>query len=363
VRSILEERGFQVKMVFSDFDHLKKVEVTYDDPQVIGIEVPAYQKNVSIRRLYSHAIFSYQLRKVLTAEEPDLILADVPPNTIARSVAWYKGKNEKCKVIFDILDLWPESFSRSKVLKVPFWFWKKIRTSALPKADYVTLECDYYKDFLVDSLEESGYSTLYLCKPPLDERLLFSHESFHGENTLNFCYLGSMNHIINLPAIVKMLTAIHQMRPVKVYLIGDGERRELFISQLKANGIHVEYLGLIFDEKAKNDVFRKCHFGINMYNDNVIVGLTMKSLDYFRVGLPTINMNIYDTGVLVNNYQSGVDLSVENWDQAIEDIVALSEEQWNLLHENTLKMFGENFSEAVFQKNFNQVLERIGVNQ
>ena len=363
VRSILEERGFQVKMVFSNFDHVKKQEVSYEEPQIIGIKVPAYQKNISVKRLYSHIIFSYKLRKVLKMERPDFIFADIPPNTIAGSVAWYKEKNRECKVIFDVFDLWPESFSDSKILKVPFWFWKRIRTSALPKANMITLECDYYRKFLRDSLKGSQHSVLYLCKPCLGQRVEFSHEGFHEESTLNFCYLGSMNNIINIPAITKMLTTIHQKRPVKVYLIGDGERRELFIRQLKRNGMDVEHLGLVFDENLKNDVFKKCHFGINMYNDNVIVGLTMKSLDYFRVGLPTVNMNIYDTGILVKDYQSGFDLSGENWDEVVEEIVTIREEKWNNLHENTIKMFHEKFSEAVFKKNFNEVLERCGINQ
>ena len=363
VRRILEERGFQVKMVFSNFDHLKKQEISYEDSQIIGIKVPAYQKNISVKRLYSHIIFSCKLRKVLNKEKPDFIFADIPPNTIAGSVAWYKGKNRECKVIFDVLDLWPESFSNSKALKMPFWFWKRVRTVALPKADVITLECDYYKVFLEDSLKGSQYSTLYLCKPPLKERLRFSHGDFHEKSALNFCYLGSMNNIINIPAITKMLTTIHQKRPVKVYLIGDGERREFLISQLKKNGIDVEYMGLVFDESPKSDVFRKCHFGINMYNDNVNVGLTMKSLDYFRVGLPTVNMNIYDTGILVKGYQSGFDLSRDNWNEVIEEIVTIKEEKWNFLHENTIQMFQEKFSEAVFHKNFNEVLERCGISK
>ena len=359
VRSILEERGFQVKLVFSNFDHLGKQDVFYEDSDIIGIQVPSYQKNISVKRLYSHMIFSSKLKKVLISEKPDLIIADIPPNTVGRSVAWYKRKNEKCKVIFDILDLWPESFSESKVLKVPFWFWKRIRTSALPKADYVTLECDYFKRFLVENLKEEGHSVLYLCKPPLKERLNFIHQ----EEILSFCYLGSMNNIINIPDIVRLFKGIGKKRKIKLTLMGDGERRDYFIEQLKSNGIDVDYLGLIFDETLKNDVLRRCHFGINMYNDNVIVGLTMKSLDYFRVGLPTINMNIYDTGVLVREYQSGFELSKEHWDERIDEIANVQEEEWRRLHENTLRMFHEQFSEAVFKNRFEQVLERCGINR
>ena len=359
VRSILEERGFQVKLIFSNFDHLEKQDVSYEDSNIIGIQVPSYKKNISLKRLYSHIIFSSKLKKVLTIEKPDIIIADIPPNTIGRSVTWYKGQNEKCKIILDILDLWPESFSQYKVLKIPFWFWKRIRTSALPKADYVTLECDYYKRFLVDNLKEERYSTLYLCKPPLKERLMFSHP----EEVLSFCYLGSMNNIINISDIVRMLRDIKEKRKVKLTLIGDGERREYFIEQLKDNRIDVDYLGLIFDETLKNDALKRCHFGINMYSDNVIIGLTMKSLDYFRVGLPTINMNIYDTGMLVREYQSGFELLKEHWDDKIDEIANVQKDEWEKLHENTLRMFQEQFSEAVFEKNFTEVLERCDINK
>ena len=359
VRSILEEGGFQVKLAFSNFDHLEKQYVSYKDANVIEIQVPSYRKNISIKRLYSHVMFSRKLKKVLTLEKPDLIIADIPPNTIGRSVAWYKEQNEKCKVILDILDLWPESFSPSKVLTVPFWFWKRIRTSSLPKADYVTLGCDYYNRFLAESLKEEKHSTLYLCKPPLEKRLELSYP----EEVLSFCYLGSMNNIINISNIVRMLKDVGKKRKVKLTLIGDGERREYFIEQLKANGIDVNYLGLIFDETLKNDALKKCHFGINMYNDNVIIGLTMKSLDYFRVGLPTINMNIYDTGILVKKYQSGFELSKEHWNEKIDEIVNVQKDEWEKLHENTLRMFQEQFSVAVFEKNFNKVLERCGINK
>jgi len=359
VRSILEERDFQVKLVFSSFDHLEKQSVTYEDSAIIGIQVPSYQKNISVKRLYSHVVFASKLKKVLALEKPDLIVADIPPNTIGRSVAWYKKQNENCKVIFDVLDLWPESFSRSKVLMVPFWFWKKIRTSALPKADYVTLECDYYKRFLRSDLKEEHHSTLYLCKSPMKKPLEFSHP----KEALSFCYLGSMNNIINIFDIVRMLKDVNKKRKVKLTLIGDGENREFFIEQLKVHGIEVDYLGLVFDETLKNDALKGCHFGINMYKNNVIVGLTMKSIDYFRVGLPTVNMNIYDTGILVKQYQSGFELSMEGWDNTVHEIINLQKEEWEKLHENTLQMFQEQFSVAVFEKNFNQVLERCGINQ
>jgi glycosyltransferase involved in cell wall biosynthesis len=357
VKSILEKRGYQVKMVFSNFDHIEKQHISYSNKDIIGIKVPAYKRNISIKRLYSHIVYSYRLRKVLALEKPDFIFADIPPNTIGMTVAWYKSRAKECKVIFDVLDLWPESFSKSKMLRIPFWFWRKIRTSTLPKGDYVTLECDLYKKFLSNDLIDDRYSTLYLCKPSLDEMIKFSHH----KNLISFAYLGSMNNIIDISAIIKMLVDISKSKSVKIYLVGDGERREYFVEQLDLHKIDFEYLGLVFDEKEKNEILRKCHFGINMYNDNVNVGLTMKSLDYFRVGLPTVNMNIYDTGILVTKYQSGFELTKDNWKETVAKMVSLQEGEWEELHENTMKMFQDNFSEAVFTRKFIEVLERCGI--
>jgi len=362
VENILIERGFQVKKIFSDYDHLRKKRTTYTDPSVIEISVPSYQKNISIKRLYSHIIFSCKLKKVLRTEKPNLIYADIPPNSIALGVASHKKRDKNCIIIFDILDLWPESFSKSKWLKLPFWFWKKIRTLALPKADYITLECDYYQQFLNPHLKKGMHSTLYLCKPPLEEKLRFSHP----EDTLNFCYLGSINNIINIPAIVEMLLEVKTNndnkaipRKTKLYIIGDGENREVFLNQLKDNGIDFEYAGAIYDEEKKNEILRRCHFGINMYNSSVAIGLTMKSLDYFRVGLPTINMNIMDTGILVDKYKSGYDISKDNWSEVINHIVTVDNHNWGILHSNTIQMFNDLFTESVFNSNFNKVLDKL----
>ena len=354
MEEILEEQGFQVKKVFSDFDHLDKKKVSYEDSSIIEIQVPRYHKNISMKRLTSHMVFACRLKKVLKREKPELIIADIPPNAVGMSVASYKKKNKGCKVIFDVLDLWPESFPESKLLRLPFWFWKRMRTKALPQGDYVTLECNHYKEFLEGSLREGKTSTLYLCKPPMKERLQFNHQ----EEALSFCYLGSINNIINIFAIVEMLRMIRRKRKVKLYLIGDGERREFFLNQLKVNKIPVEYLGLVFDDEVKHDVFRRCHFGINMYKDNVVVGLTMKSLDYFRAGLPTINMNIVDTGILVKKYNAGINLAGDSWSKGIDELIELNPKEWNTMHKNTQRMFDELFSQAVFKEKFEKVLER-----
>ena len=50
----------------------------------------------------------------------------------------------------------------------------------------------------------------------------------------------------------------------------------------------------------------RCHFGFNLMKPDVRVGLTMKSVDYFRHDLPILNNIPADTAELVDREQVGV---------------------------------------------------------
>ena len=84
--------------------------------------------------------------------------------------------------------------------------------------------------------------------------------------------------------------------PVTLHIIGDGESKQELIDAAKAGGATVEYHGKIHDPQDKQDIFDKCHFGLNIMK-SVCVGLTMKSIDGFLS--PIIN-NIPVTAGIVS---------------------------------------------------------------
>lgn len=45
----------------------------------------------------------------------------------------------------------------------------------------------------------------------------------------------------------------------------------------------------LYDFQRKQEVFDQCNYGFNVMKPSVVVGLTMKSLDYMCAGLPIIN--------------------------------------------------------------------------
>lgn len=339
VEDVLSELGYSVIFICSDFDHGAKSSYVIDKENAIQIHVKQYEKNLSIDRIKSHLQFSKKVYFKLKEINPDLIYAIIPPNSLVKKLSLYRKKNKKTKLIYDIFDLWPESLPVSGTVKKLLFCWKNLRDKHLRIADKVFTECDYYKRFLPKS---NSYKTAYLCKP--ERNLKFNHDNEH----INFIYLGSINSLIDIKAIINFLICVKNVKPVSLSIIGNGERVEEFKALLSAAEITFRDFGAIYDESEKDKVISECHFGINMYRAGLCIGLTMKSLEYFSRGLPIINCNIADTYDIVEKYGCGFNISV---DKDVKDMFKdFNEEKWLKMHSNTKKAYAENFSVGIYNE-------------
>lgn len=118
VRELLESDGYETVSYLSDFDHRSKSYIVDKNSECEYIHVPAYKKNLSIKRLISHYVFGEQLKRVLEKEKPDLIYCMLPPNSAAKHCLRYKKKIPQCKYFVDLIDLWPESMPIGGGIKI-----------------------------------------------------------------------------------------------------------------------------------------------------------------------------------------------------------------------------------------------------
>lgn len=303
----LQRLGMHPVYVTTDFLHVEKQTYTCSVPGCVQIHVPPYRKNLSISRILSHRSFARSVFRYLERERPRVVVSLLPPNYLAKYLARYKGRHPETKLIFDIFDLWPETFpsSRVKRLLAPvFRVWAGLRDRHLPVADYVTAECDLFRERLglSDERSETVYFSLdpYASDGPSPEPV---------RDRAHIAYLGSINNIIDIPRIVDVLSELNRRIPTVLHVIGAGERCEEFCDSVRASGVSVEYHGAIFDEDEKHRILSLCHFGLNVMKPSVCVGLTMKSVDYFRHGLPVINSIPADTWSFVEKNGVGVNLT------------------------------------------------------
>ena len=347
VHEFFKEKGFDVTVIHSDFRHIKKVHRKDLKDGFIFIKSKAYTKNISVARLYSHYKFAKDAFKAVEEIKPDLLYTLVPPNSLAKFAAKYKQKHIDVKLIFDLIDLWPESIPIGKIKKLPpFTFWKRMRDKSLKFADLVITECNLYRTVLAGALKGIKTETVYYAKKEIHVK---SNSQLSVEE-IHLAYLGSINNIVDISKIKEIIIAINVVKPVILHIIGDGESKQELIDAAESAGASVKYYGKIYDPQKKQDVFDKCHFGLNIMKDSVSVGLTMKSIDYFQHGLPIKNNIQADTEEIIEKYGIGVNINNKNTNTIRIEIIKKINVDFIEIKNKTKEIFYLFFTENKFKK-------------
>ena len=304
LHDVLTEEGHRVSVLTSDFRHFEKVRRTEPKTDYVFFEAQPYKKNLSFQRIRSHVKLSRRIFGYLSAQDGpiDLIWVLVPPNSFVKDAAEYKKSHAHTKVIFDLIDLWPETMPVGSVKSVfPFTVWRDLRDKNIKCADAVVTECALYQDRLKDVLDGIRTETLYLARP-LSEYV--PHLDL-PDDRFSLCYLGSINNIIDIDGIRRIILELKDKKPVTLHIIGDGERKDELISAAEQAGASVVFHGKVYDRGEKQRIFDSCHYGLNIMKESVCVGLTMKSMDYLEFGLPMINNIHGDTWDIIGKENIG----------------------------------------------------------
>lgn len=351
VRDVFAEKGYQVTVYLSDFDHFKKEKYQTKREDCEYIEVLPYSRNFSFARIRSHMKFAKSCLKIQKEDPADLVYVMVPPNSMARQFGMHHKKNPSYKLIFDLCDMWPESFpvkGMKPLLALPFSVWASLRDSSMKYADLIMSECDLFADMIRKHVPDEILKTFWLCR-----RQIVTEALPVESDILTFAYIGSINHVVDADAIVSVLAEVKKHTALKFHIIGDGESRERLISLLDENQIDYEYHGLVFDEEEKRKIFAKCHYGFNMMRDTACIGLTMKSLDYFAYDIPVINNVPADTWKMVEEHDLGFNIS----DPAdIVKILSVSEEDYKTMRESVISFHRDQLSPEHFRKKLGSFL-------
>lgn len=354
VEKVLKTRGYEVLIITSNYDHLLKKNYQTDRFRTVLVDVPKYKSNLSLKRLWSHYYFAKHSYQIVKAKKPDLIYVSGPPNSLYKFFNLYKKNNPKVKIIFDIVDLWPESIPLNdkllSLLSIPMNMWRKLRDNNLKLVDRVIFECNLYKkkiDFLDNCI------TLYLCKEDCNYKVT----PIKDISEIRILYLGSINNIIDVSLIINLLTRLREKKKIVFHIVGNGEYKKNFINQLQQNKIPYQYHGVIYDSNEKEKIFKECHFALNMMKNTVCVGATMKSIDYLNYGIPMINSIPGDIMDLIEQYKCGINLCTNNLEDAVDEIVNMSSDDNYKLRINAQKLFYDKFSVVAFEEKFDNLID------
>lgn len=358
----LRSEGYEVLLLNSDFDHIRKERITEQNNPGKYLRVPGYKKNVSAARIASHFIFALKTYKEVLRMRPSVVYALVPPNSVCHFINKYKKKAPETVLIYDLIDLWPESFPSATLRKLPVYgVWKNLRDKGLDLADIIVTECSYYlKEIGEEHSKKSRVLRLYKSSSPEEmnkiDSMLRNYSSQVNKKEIKICYLGSINNIIDIDSITTVANAfVKRDYRVCFNIIGDGSAREQLISALEDAGCVVEYHGLVFDDNRKRDILSNCDFGINMMKESVKVGLTLKSIDYLLYGLPLINNIKGDTWEYVEKKRVGF-----NFDGNVEHLVdEVTRSNVSSMKINAHKCYLQEFSKEKFESDYDSIIDSI----
>lgn len=357
VEEFFAKKGYEVRTFMSDFHHQKKQYIQKVPRENVElIHTTAYSKNFSFARIRNHYVFAKNIEKIVKKEKPDIVYANIPPNF----VAWYLGKCRKKNVItnliFDVYDMWPETMTFGKssiILKLPFSLWRMVRNKHINAADINITACKLHEDIL----KTQGIKKLHTIHLLKDRNMPINCiPQSYDMSEVKLCYLGTVNNIIDIEIICKVIKELEKEKKVNLIFIGSGESKGIFLEKVKQAGATVTDYGMIYDDVEKEKLLLTCHFGLNIMKPQVCVGVTLKSLEYFSCGLPVINSIPRDTENFVNEYQAGFNVSngIGNIGKMINDITS---EKLYQMKTKTLKMFKENFSVEHFYSEFNSLIQ------
>ena len=169
VGEYLKERGIEVKYIYADFSHREKRKLNRHEPDHIYIDTFLYRRNLSWQRMWSQVDFARKVERKLKELDFNLLYVLIPGNSlVSMAVRAVEEKSKtsnrkKPKLVFDIIDLWPESLRLGKLEKIwPFTYWKRLRDKDISKADLILTECDLYREKL--KLDPKKSVTMYWGK-------------------------------------------------------------------------------------------------------------------------------------------------------------------------------------------------------
>jgi glycosyltransferase involved in cell wall biosynthesis len=334
VNSIYDLIGLdaEVLIITSNFNHSNKsyYKILECSRNCLFINVPPYINNIGVKRIFSHIIFAFRLRKVLRriSPKPDLIYSTLPTSTGAMAVGLY-CKKFKIKFAIDVIDLWPESFIILKkpqlLFKVLTWPWRKISEYCYENADLIFSESYEYGLHAERFNKKTHAIGVYLGTDPIKYEKLLKLSTINLNKPLNdiwLCYGGSLGLSYEFGLILKVFNQLYRRhKNIKLWFIGGGIKADSINEFAKDKNLPIEITGYLnYTDYLK--YLSYCDIAFNVFKKETKVVHSYKFNDYIMAGLAIINNLRGETLQIIDKYKLGINLG-DDYEDLLENIEKL----------------------------------------
>lgn len=320
---------YDVDLITSSFQHWEKkqrnpkaisaMETSYN---ICLAEEPGYNKNVDIRRFYSHRIAVKNIIKILEKKTYDLIYCIIPDNNMAASVGKY-AKSKRIKYIVDVEDLWPEAMEMvspfpQSINHVLFSSFRRNAKTAYECADAFVGTSDEYRDVpqIKYGVTDKPAITVYVGCDLEDfdgGKEEFADEIIKQDKEFWVTYAGNLGSSYDIPTLIRAAQELYDDHPeIKVKILGGGPLEDEFKKIASERSCNVEFIGYTPYRRmaaylVKSDVL------VNSFVKKAPQSIVTKIGDYLAAGKPVINtLTSPEFRKKVNVDGFGINIEAEN---------------------------------------------------
>ena len=345
----IDKSKFEVELITTNFFHKTKKHREYKNDNLLDykftmLDEPGYQKNVSLKRFYSHHIFAKNLAKYLNQiDKPDLIYCIVPSLSLGKVVTKFAKKNN-IRFIIDVQDLWPEAFKM--VFNVPvisdliFLPMRKEADFIYSNADDIVAVSETYltRASKVNKKYKNKLSVYLGTDLEKFDRMHKENEIVTFDDVVRIAYIGTLGHSYDIKSVIDSIKILNDkgIKNILFVVMGNGPLQQEFENYAKEKKVSVEFTGkLNYDEMVGK--LCSCDIAVNPITKGAAQSIINKVGDYAAAGLPVINtQECEEYRNLVQDFNIGI--NVENG-----DIEALAKQIEILYKDETLrKNLGQN---------------------
>jgi hypothetical protein len=333
-----------VDVVTTDFNHaskLKRQPVQAPALRTISyLPTAAYHSNVGLKRFLSHAGFCLRATEFVRRcrNDYDLFYVTAPFNALA--VAVMRLSREKPKIL-DVIDIWPD------VLPFPGWVrtaftplfaaWKALFSAAARNADLVLTVSDSFLQEALISGAKKG------------RRFYIGHHALPAagskESRFTVAYVGNIGRLYDFETLLDVASDQELSDCIQLFVIGEGERRNWFLSELERRSIPHQYFGSVYEKTELAAILSRCHVGFNGYV-NTTAAFSYKANTYFAAGLPILNSMGGDLRDLVQRRKLGLNYHQSSRDELRAALTHMMVNGTALMEENVRCFFDSELDSA-----------------
>lgn len=315
MKSVYEHVEGERIVVTTDFDHRKKKYYELSEMQhanQVNLHVPAYHKNLSLSRIWSHIVYAIRLRKFLyqMEDKPDVIYCTMPTSSSAYICARFCRKFG-IKYVIDVIDLWPDSLlplvKGKSIIKACLYPWTYMTRFSYKNADVIMGES---KKYVSEAKKYNKKATAYPIYLGVDINYINKIKIEHDVQLLKpngeiwIGYAGSLGYSYDFKSLLDAVNSIKGGYQYKLWFIGDGGRRDEIEEFIKEHELNAEITGFLPYEKLLG-YLSYCDIAVNIFRSNTKVIYSYKFNDYVAMNCFVLNSLEGETSEMIDQYKIG----------------------------------------------------------